>query len=173
MRFEPSTSDFSPVPMGKYPATVAAFEMVEDKFNEGGQRIRWSFDLGEVETLEGEVKPVELTAWTSTKVSNSKSYGPSNLWRLAEAAGLDPSQGVDTDDLIGRKVVLIVIEEPRKDGAGIFSKVEGYQAPRAATNGKANGATSKAPAAKRVPHRAPTDETGYDVDDLDDQGLPF
>lgn len=161
MRFEPSTGDFSPIPLGKYPATILGFELVDDQFNEGKQRIRWNHDLGDVETLDGEVKHVELSSWTSTTVSNTKTYGPSNLWKLAEAAGLDPSQGVDTDDLIGRQVVLIVIEEPRKDGQGIFSKVTGYQAPRpTATNGKANGATSKA-----TTRRAPAD--------ADDDGDPF
>ena len=134
MQFAPNTGESTPVPMGKYRATVSDAQEVEDPFNAGKSRARWKFDLGEVQCLDGQVRPVELTAHTSLSPTNTAKFGKSNLWKLAEACGIDPSQPFDENAIIGRELIVVVIETQRRDGQGIFSKIDGYL-PLSAANG--------------------------------------
>lgn len=149
-------TEWPKVPTGNYPATIADITEAEGQY---GPQLRVEFELGDVETVDGEVQSVKLSSWTSQKFTGGKK--PSKLWTLVAAAGLSPDamEGLDVAELIGRKVRLTVTEEPRRDGDGIYNRIVAFlpvAARKAATNGHA-----KAPARQAAPA------------DADDDGDPF
>lgn len=172
MEFTPHDDTvFVPIPMGRYRGRVTKMEMVDDDFHPGEQKPRWSFDVGEVTCLDGTARPVTLTAKTSTKASNTSKYGKSLLWKLAEAVGVDPSRAFTEGDIIGRDLVLIVIEEERKDGNGVFSKINNYES--LPQNGQANGQQAARPAQQPAQGFQQGNQQGHQLPAADDPSLPF
>ena len=101
----------APIPMGEYPATITATEAEDGKF---GTQIKVTFDLGRVVDMNDEDRDVTLLAWCSAKL-NPKS----KLWEWATAAGMDldeDAEGLDTDDMIGKRVLLGVSVYTKEDG---------------------------------------------------------
>lgn len=144
-----------------YQAVISKCEEVQSTWEgETRQRLQWTFELGRVLDQDGEMtdESAHVMGWTSLALSPK-----SNLWKLAVAAGLDPSAGVSTDDLIGRKVTLAVTVAPR-DGGGEKNVVD-MQNPRPArvSKGKPAGGAAQAPAAQAMP--------AYVSEDLDT--IPF
>lgn len=101
----------APIPMGEYPATITATEAEDGKF---GTQIKVTFDLGKVVDMNDEDRDVTLLAWCSAKL-NPKS----KLWEWASAAGMnldEDADGLDTDDLVGKRVLLGVSVYAKEDG---------------------------------------------------------
>ena len=85
-------------------------------------------DLGEIDTKFGkkhtlsfrfkiEDQDVTLVKWVSTKWSPPGKYRPSNLYLLAEAAlGERPREIIHPNDLIGKKLMLVVVLNTGADG---------------------------------------------------------
>lgn len=116
------------VPTGEHLATIRAVEEVEGKFpDKHGDikpQLQITFDLGQ--NAAGE--DMQLRAWTSLYFSPK-----SKLYALAGAAfggkPIPETYNLNTDDLIGRKLRLVVVVED-KDGRE-FSKIVGYKAANA------------------------------------------
>jgi len=115
--------EFSLIPTGSYPATIQSLEEAEGKF---GPQFRWMFDLGRIVDVD-EVEDEKLLVGYTGQELGSKS----KLWAWVAATGLDPAEGIDTEDLIGRRVVLDVTIEPRKDGLGEYNAIHGLRRPKA------------------------------------------
>lgn len=130
--------EYSLINTGSYRATVSSIEEAEGKF---GAQCRWCFDLGEIEDVDGKVEPRTLVAYTGQTLSPK-----AKLWGWVQACGLDPSDGLDSDDLIGRQVILDVVIQPTSDGESTFNQIHALRRPKA----KANGVDPK-PAAKPKP----------------------
>jgi len=114
--------EYTMIPMGSYPATVAAIEEAEGTF---GPQLRWTLNLGEVEDVDGNTEDRTLVGYTGQVLSNK-----AKLWGWVQATGLDPADGLNSDDLVGRRVVLDVTIEPRKDGQGEFNAIHGIRRPK-------------------------------------------
>lgn len=111
MAYIPKSEAPAPIPMGEYPATITATEPEDGKF---GTQIKVTFDLGRVVDMNDEDRDVTLLAWCSAKL-NPKS----KLWEWASAAGMDldeDAEGLDTDDMIGKRVLLGVSVYTKEDG---------------------------------------------------------
>lgn len=119
--------EFIVVPTGDYPAKIKDITEEEGKF---GAQLKFIFDIGEVEDIEGNVEERTLSAWCSQTLSFK-----SKLWGWCQAAGLDPTEGVDTEDLIGKRVVLTVVVT-KKDGK-TYNKIESVRRPAKRANGSA------------------------------------
>lgn len=136
----------APIPMGEYPATIKAAEPEDGKF---GTQVKFTFDLGTVVDMNDEDRECTLIAWCAAKL-NPKS----KLWQWAKAAGIELDEdepGLDTDDMIGKRVTLAVTTYTKEDGTE-RNKVSDIKPPR-----------KKAP---KVAKPKPVDE------DEDDEG-PF
>lgn len=150
-------NEFPKVPTGSYNAVIEDAKEAEGKF---GPQIKFDFNLGTVETVNGDDADVRLAAWTSMTFSGGKR--PSKLWQLAKAAGIDVDNvdGVDpTRDLVGKRVRLTVTEEPSNDGEGIYNRITAFLP--VARNG-----TAKAPA-------RPADVNALLAEAADEDSLPF
>jgi hypothetical protein len=103
---------FEPVPTGKYPAKITEIEETEGMY---GLQLKFTFELSP--EVVGE--PRSLIGWTSKKFSNK-----SKLFRWTKAAlgPIDRSYQFDSDDLIGRKVNITVVEVEGDDG--VYNKIE-------------------------------------------------
>lgn len=142
-------TEFPKVATGGYPALIEAAAEVEGQF---GPQIKFDFNLGNIETIDGDHAEVKLAGWTSMKFVGGKR--PSKLWTLAKAAGIDceNAEGIDPErDLVGRRVRLTVTEEPARDGDGVYNRITAFL-PVPAKGGK-NGAPAAA---------APTPVNGAD-----------
>jgi hypothetical protein len=106
---------YDPIPTGKYPAKVMEIEQVEGQF---GPQLKFKF---EIPNVEGEKR--ELISWASMKFSpQSKLYA----WTQAAvfSGGSVPREYTfNSDDMVGRKVNLVVIEKEGKNG-NAFSQIE-------------------------------------------------
>jgi len=104
------------LPTGDYPASIGRIELEDGQY---GQQLKFSFDL-----LVEEYADRTLLGWASAKFSTkSKLYG----WTRAALGGqpIDPAYVLDTDDLIGKKVLLTVLVKQKDDGSGIeFNKID-------------------------------------------------
>ena len=101
----------APIPMGEYPATITATEAEDGKY---GTQIKVTFDLGKVVDMNDEDRDCTLLAWCSAKLNQK-----SKLWEWASAAGMDldeDAEGLDTDDLIGKRVTVGVSVYTKEDG---------------------------------------------------------
>lgn len=100
------------LPMGEYEATVKSLDSEVRDFGKGDQdQVRWFFS---VKLPEGE--PVDVPGWCSATFSNrSKLYA----WSQAAFGGdsISYDYSFNSDDLIGRKVVLVLTVEERDDGS--------------------------------------------------------
>lgn len=116
------------IPLGSYSATVQEIAEAEGKF---GPQFRWTFDLGEVEDVDGNLEDRTLVGYTSQALTPK-----SKLWTWTAALGVDPSLGLDTEDLIGKRVILDVTLEPRRDGDGEWNAIHQLRRPKAKPNNK-------------------------------------
>lgn len=129
MHFDPK--EYNPIPTGEYPAIIEGVEPAEGQF---GPQVQFVFQLGQVEDVEGNIDQAKkMFGYTSTTLSTK-----SKLWSWAVAAGVDPSAGLDSDNLIGRRVTLVVTRVKRDDGSE-GNKIEGVLPAKktAAKNGRA------------------------------------
>jgi hypothetical protein len=110
------------IPTGSYPATVAAIEEAEGNF---GSQLRWTLNLGVVEDVDGGEEERTLVGYTGQVLSSK-----AKLWTWVQATGLDPADGLNSDDLVGRRVVRDVVIEPRKDGQGEFNAIHAMLRPK-------------------------------------------
>jgi DNA-directed RNA polymerase subunit RPC12/RpoP len=101
-----------PLPTGEYPVRVESVNEQEGKY---GVQLVWKLRV-----LAPEHEGKELTAWTNTTTSTN-----SKLARWAQSLGFEPEPGeeLDTNDLIGRKAIAVVVVKRAEDGS-IFNRVE-------------------------------------------------
>ena len=107
---------YEPIPTGKYPAKIKEIVEADGQF---GPQLKFTFELQPGEGGESR----ELLGWTSQKFSNkSKLY----KWTKAAFGGspIDRSYTFKSEDLVGRSVLLTVVERESDDGE-IYSKVDG------------------------------------------------
>ncbi|MDR3686922.1 MAG: hypothetical protein P4L93_08210 [Coriobacteriia bacterium] len=114
----PLKSEYTLIPPGVYEARIVSINMVDNNFfdaatdrPEKAKQLEWKLET----TVDDEI--VTLTAWTSTYTSTS---ARSKLAKFARAI-LGPSwvldNGLDTDDLVGRRARVMVSNETKvKDG---------------------------------------------------------
>jgi hypothetical protein len=105
---------YEPVPTGKYPAKIAEITEEEGQF---GPQLKFQFELPPDE--EGNER--SLVGWTSRKFSKkSKLY----KWTAAVLGGVQIAReyNFNSDDLMGRKVYLHVVEKTGDNGP--FNKIE-------------------------------------------------
>lgn len=105
---------YEPIPTGKYPAKINQIEVADGQF---GPQLKFTFELPPGE--DGETRT--LIGWCSQKFSNkSKLYA----WTKAAFGGepIDRSYTFSSEDLIGRKVNLTVVEKENEDG--VYNKIE-------------------------------------------------
>lgn len=126
MIIQPSLN--TPLPEGWVNARIQGYEEAEGQY---GPQIRWTFNLGRVADVNGDVDDRTLTGYTSQKLSSK-----SKLWAWAKAAGLDPSQGVDLDQMVGQLVAINVTIRKGDDG-GQYNKIESLTKPMPSQNGTA------------------------------------
>jgi len=101
------------LPVGQYPATVKSIELDKGDY---GEQLKWTFTVLAPAKFAGAL----LSAWSSTSTSNK---GKTCRWAAAcTGSPVVVGDQLDTADLIGQRVDLIVIEKPGKDG--VFNKVE-------------------------------------------------
>lgn len=135
------------VDAGAYPARIEECEEVEGQY---GPQFRFKLNLGNVETVTGDIDEVTLFAYASQKFVGGKK--PSKLWDIAAAAGIDceNAPGIDPAvDLVGRTVRVLVAAEPSTKGDGVWNKVTDFMPAKAskaapAVKPAANGATAAA-----------------------------
>jgi hypothetical protein len=136
------------LPTGEYLASVSEIEQEDGQF---GQQLKFVFEVG-----SGDFEGVTLWGWTSMKFSNkSKLY----KWTKAAFGGADVPQEYtfDSDDLLGRKVVLTVVVNTKDDGSE-FNRVDAVKPYRQPKTG--NGAQAAPPS----PPPPPT---------FEDEEIPF
>lgn len=122
---------FLPIPTGAYPARIQSVEQVEGQY---GPQWKWTFDLGNVENVDGEIEPNKtLTYYTQNYIT-----GANKLGKMLTALGIPIDEPLDSSTIIGRTVTLTVTEAPRKDGT-IGNNIEAVLPPRKkkTTNGTA------------------------------------
>lgn len=119
---EPRT--FPAIPTGRYAAKVQDIELVESNFGKGEKDWRWTFDLGTVETLEGEDEETTLVYYTPGYITSKNKLG-----KALPAFGLAIDEAVDSADLIGLRVDVSVIETIRDDGS-VGNRIEAVLPPR-------------------------------------------
>lgn len=159
---------------GLYPASIAKIEAETGKF---GDQLKIKFLLEDEDATT-------LTAWTSTSFSpKSRLFG---LARAAFGGGDFPTGFVlNTEKLIGRRLLLVVTVKPKGDGSGDFNKVEEFlplkppkatltpaaqPATRPATNGSHRPA---APTAEEPPDLWPDEAPGWLLSESGDETAGF
>jgi hypothetical protein len=111
---------YQAVPTGKYPAIVDSLE--DDPDGMYGPQIKWTF---RIDMPGSEYHKVTMPGWTSATFSpKSKLYG----WTRAAFARDIPYDYVwDSDHILGKRVLLVVVEKVKADGSE-FSKVDDVRA---------------------------------------------
>ncbi len=106
------------VPTGEYLAEV--LEITSETGNFGPQ-FKWKFEILKPEEYAGKA----LIGWTSQSPSVK---GKFVRWASASLGKLiGPNTRVDLDDLIGRKVIVVVSVKEDEDGSE-FNRIEGLKA---------------------------------------------
>lgn len=103
---------YQPLPTGEYKAEIINIEITEGQY---GEQLKFTFNLHDQKENR------TLIGWASAKFSSkSKLYA----WTKAALGGNDipPSMGFDSDNLIGRNVILVVTE--KQGDNGIINKIE-------------------------------------------------
>jgi len=111
MGFKIQQKVYEVLPTGDYPAEIESIELTDGQF---GQQLKFTF------SLIG--KPQSLWGWASASfTTKSKLYA----WTRAAFGGrpIPPNYTLDTDDLIGKPVVLTVVVSTKDDGAE-YNKIE-------------------------------------------------
>lgn len=131
-------SVFETIPVGEYLASIEHIEEVEGQF---GDQLKFEFVIE-----GGEHDGTSLLGWASKKFSTkSKLY----KWTKAAFGGADIpiDYTFDSDDLLGRKVILTVVVNTKDDGTE-FNRVEAIRPIKQKNNG-GNGAPPPPPAPPR------------------------
>jgi hypothetical protein len=93
---------------GEHPATIVNLvyinEFPDGSTPKGGAMLEWWFELRLPDGGKTEVKGTSSLKW----VPGSK---PSKLYKWCNRLGVDASDGLDVDKLVGRKVRVIVIHD--------------------------------------------------------------
>ena len=140
---------YTPIPTADYPAVIREIEAVDGEY---GQQLKFLLGLGQVADVDGEM-PDEgherrLTAYASCKLSPK-----SKLWGWAQACRLDPEEGLNTADMIGKTVRVTVVVKKRDDGT-LTNRVEEVFPPA-----KGAKAIEEAPESGAMPQAAAPMET--------------
>ena len=131
-------STFEAIPTGEYAAKVVGIEQVTGQY---GEQLKVKFEI-----TDPAHTGATLSAWCGMSFNpKSKLY---SLAAAAFAAPIPPDYVLDTDDLIGKGLRIVVVEKTKPDGA-TFSKVDGFK-PRKVVTAPANGN-----GARRVPAPPP------------------
>lgn len=102
---------YDPIPTGKYTARISK---IEESAGQYGPQLKFVFDLQPGE----DGKSRSLTGWASKNFSvRSKLYE----WTLAALGPFDHEYAFNSDDLIGKKVILVVTE--KVGDQGVFSVI--------------------------------------------------
>ena len=128
---------FEVLPAGEYTATIADVQITAGKF---GDQAEFSFVIE-----DGEFAGAVLKGWTSARFSpKSRLYA----WAKAAFGGqpIPPTYNLDTDDLLQRRVNLMVIARVKESGEE-FSKIDDCRPYRVVPRGRAGAAPGAAPAA--------------------------
>lgn len=103
-------AEFETIPTGEYLAQVTDIEAEEGNF---GPQFKFVFEILKPKAHEGRVK----LGWCSQKLTTGSKT--SKMWKWVEAIfnrPIQPNEQIDTDDLIGRKVVLVLVAEQGDNG---------------------------------------------------------
>ncbi len=112
---------FQPVPTGKYPARITA---VEEAVGQFGAQVKILFELPPDENGE----PRAITGWAAKKFSNKSKLFE---WTLAALGPFDRSYVFNSDDLIGKKVMLVVTEREGEKGVmNVITSILPYPKPQ-------------------------------------------
>ncbi len=102
---------FVPVPPGTYVAKILS---IEEETGQFGAQLKFKFEL---QLKEGE-QPKVLNGWCSKK------FGPKCKlfeWTIATLGPIDRTYTFNSDDLIGKKVLVVVTQE--RGETGIYNKI--------------------------------------------------
>ena len=105
---------YEPIPTGKYLAVIDSIEATDGKF---GSQLKFKFQL----VGDNNSQPASLLGWASAKFSSrSKLYE----WTKAAFGGkpIPADYLFDSDDLIGKHVVLTVVEDEGEKGP--FNRID-------------------------------------------------
>jgi hypothetical protein len=121
---------FQLLPIGEYTAKITDIDADDGKF---GPQVRFEFEI-----QGGDYSGQTLLAWASATFSpRSKLYA----WtRAALGSDILPDYDFNSDDLLGRMVMVTVVIRPNDDGAE-FNRVENIRPYRP----KRNGGSQKLP----------------------------
>jgi hypothetical protein len=115
---------FEPIPEGVYHATISEIVQENGKF---GEQLKFKFQL---DPFEGNEDGKFISAWTSAKFSQkSKLYA----WASAVLGKIAPEYEFDSDDLIGKQVLIVTKQRPGNDGVTMFDSIESVKAIHMAT----------------------------------------
>jgi hypothetical protein len=139
----PAPQAFDLVPEGNYPAVALSSEVRETK--SGGEMIVYKMQI-----TDGPQANRILWARFNVKNANPKAeeIGRGQLSQFCRAAGVE--EMADTDDLVGRAVIIRVKIRPAKDGYDAQNEIGGF----AAIGAKVAPPAAQAPAAP-APKAAP------------------
>lgn len=119
MRFKVQESDC--LPTGEYAGQLV--ELVEESHAQYGKRLRWRFRI-----VRGDYTGRELVAY-----SNASEGRQSKLMRWAGVLlgrALQPQEEFDSDDLVGKYCLLVVVRKARANGDGDTNVIEDIRPPR-------------------------------------------
>lgn len=106
------------IPTGEYLARVLELEHEQGNF---GPQFKWRFEVRKPDEYTGK----ELVGWTSTSPSLK---GKFVKWAMAcFGRAFEAGESIDTDELVGSKVTLVVTVKESDDG-GEYNKVESIKA---------------------------------------------
>jgi len=103
-----------PIPTGEYRVRVESVTEQKSKFDDTVQLV-WKLRV-----LNSEFEGRELTAWTNATGSTK---GKLAKWARACGFDVEPGEAIDTNDLVGRKAVAVVVLK-RDDEGNTFNRVE-------------------------------------------------
>jgi len=138
------TAGAAQIPTGEYIAKFVSFAEDEGQY---GPQLKATIQIA-----EGPHKGETMTAWAS------KAFSPkSKLYAWAQAVfgkDIPANYDLDTDHLLNRQFVAVIVVKPAKDGNGEFSRLDNCKPLRK------NGAAQKPPA---PPTPEPVNEESADV----------
>lgn len=118
--------EYETIPTGDYPIQVVDLTDEEGTF---GPQLKWKLEIVGTSEYAGKY----LTAWTSLTPSMK---GKLAQWAVALGIELEPGMDFDTDMLIGKRAVAVVVVKSKDDGSE-FNKVDTIRPPKKAKNGGA------------------------------------
>jgi hypothetical protein len=129
---------YEPLATGEYPIRVVDAVLEESKFTDDKtgkpkEQVKFTFDVIDTGGRQ-------LTAWAGWPPSQK-----SKIVKWAKAFGMEVNGSLDTDEMIGKSAIAVVIVKTKEDGEE-YNKVEEIKPLKAAkANGKPNPATADAP----------------------------